>query len=156
VALARKTLFRNRRFAALIRSLHAVPIDQEGIGKEGIRAIAAQLQRGRAVLVFPEGSRTPDGAMHAFRPGIHLLLKKAPAPIVPFGIAGAFHAWPRTRGYPLPGPLCLPPCSNTLAIAVGEPLDARRYAEMPREVAMQELFNKVHNVQRLAEKCRRK
>src|SRR5215468_8422770 len=32
--LARKTLFRNRAFGGIIRSLHAVPIDQEGVGKE--------------------------------------------------------------------------------------------------------------------------
>src|SRR5687767_272938 len=53
VYLARKTLFRNRYFGAMIRHLNAVPIDQEGIGKEGIRTILEQLQLGKAVVVFP-------------------------------------------------------------------------------------------------------
>src|SRR5207247_1098752 len=47
VYLARKTLFKNRLFAAMIRSLNAVPIDQEGIGKEGIRVILEQLSLGK-------------------------------------------------------------------------------------------------------------
>src|SRR5262245_2125718 len=81
--LARKTLFRNRLFAAMIRSVNAVPIDQEGVGKEGIRAVLEALEKGQAVLVFPEGSRTPDGVMHELRPGIQLLIKRARAPIVP-------------------------------------------------------------------------
>src|SRR4051812_23764296 len=49
--LARKTLFRVPAFAWLIRNLGAVPIDQEGIGKEGIRIILEQLRQGRAVVV---------------------------------------------------------------------------------------------------------
>jgi 1-acyl-sn-glycerol-3-phosphate acyltransferase len=46
--LARKSLFNNPLFAWLIRMHNAVPIDQDGIGKEGIRAILEQLQRGQA------------------------------------------------------------------------------------------------------------
>src|SRR5262249_55912329 len=63
IYLARKSLFRNPIFSWLIRSLNAVPIDQEGIGKEGIRTILAQLNLGKAVLVFPEGERTLTGCM---------------------------------------------------------------------------------------------
>jgi 1-acyl-sn-glycerol-3-phosphate acyltransferase len=154
VPLARKTLFRNRFFGALIRSLKAVPIDQDGIGKEGIRAIAEQLQYGRAVMVFPEGSRTPDGAMHEFRPGIHLLLKRAPAPIVPVGIAGAYDAWPVWRPYPIPVPLCPAGGRAAVTVVVGKPLDPRPYAEMPREKAMQELFVQVHRLYEEAEQAR--
>lgn len=155
VPLARKTLFRNRLFSALIRSLNAVPIDQEGIGKEGIRAIAAQLGLGRAVLVFPEGSRTPDGTLQPFRPGIHLLLKRAPAPIVPVGIAGAYEAWPMWRPYPIPAPLFLPAAPGTIGVAIGRPLDPEHYAELPRDEAMQALSDEVKKVQLRAEHIRR-
>jgi 1-acyl-sn-glycerol-3-phosphate acyltransferase len=156
VYLARKTLFRNPIFAALIRSLNAVPIDQEGVGKEGIRVILEQLQLGKAVVVFPEGARTPDGRMHPFKAGIHLLIKRTQAPIIPVGIAGAYDAWPIWRPYPLPAPLFLPVRPGTLAIAMGQPLDAQRYAAMPREQAMQELFDKIDIEQQRAERMRRK
>ena len=51
--LARKSLFRHPVFASIIRGLNAVPIDQEGVGKEGIRTVVEQLQAGKAVLIFP-------------------------------------------------------------------------------------------------------
>src|SRR6185436_3601001 len=105
---------KNPLFAALIRSLNAVPIDQEGIGKDGIRTILEQLQLGRAVVVFPEGERTPDGRMLPLKPGIHLLIKRTQAPIVPVGIAGAFDAWPRGRRFPMPAPLFWPAGKGTI------------------------------------------
>ena len=156
VYLARKTLFRNRYFSAVIRSLNAVPIDQEGIGKEGLRTILEQLQLGKAIVVFPEGARTEDGQMHELRPGIHLLIKRTQAAIVPVGIAGAFDAWPISRRYPIAAPLFLPAGAATISVSLGKPLEARRYAEMPREQALAELFDKIQVEQRKAEKLRRR
>ena len=95
VFLARKTLFRNPLFGGLISSFNAVPIDQEGVGKEGIKTILHQLRQQSAVLVFPEGERTPDGNMVPLRPGIHLLMRRAESLILPVGVAGAFEAYPR-------------------------------------------------------------
>jgi len=154
--LARKTLFRYPAFAWFIRHLGAVPIDQEGVGKEGIRIILEQLRAGRAVVVFPEGTRTPDGAMHPLRPGIHLLIKRTQAPIVPVGIAGAFDALPYGKGIPNLAPLFLPAGEAALAVSVGRPLDARRLAQMPREAALALLFAELQKVAQRAERLRRK
>ncbi|MBI3822342.1 MAG: (d)CMP kinase [Planctomycetes bacterium] len=156
VYLARRTLFRNPYFGWMIRSMNAVPIDQEGIGLDGIRTILVQLQRGRPVLVFPEGRRTDDGAMLPLKPGVHLLIKRTQAPIVPVGIAGAYGAWPIWRKYPWPAPLFLPAGPGTISVSLGKPLDASRYAAMPREEALQELFDKIHTEQQRAENIRRK
>jgi CMP/dCMP kinase len=156
VYLARKTLFTNRFGAAIIRSLNAVPIDQEGVGKEGLRTILDQLMLGKAVVVFPEGERSPHGRMQALKPGIHLLIKRAQAPIVPVGIAGAFDAMPRSVLLPRPAPLFWPAGQGTLSISMGQPLDSRRYAEMPRAQALEELFVKIHAEQQRAERLRRR
>lgn len=156
VYLARKTLFRHRFFAGLIRAYNAVPIDQEGIGKDGIRTILEQLQLGRAVLVFPEGERTPDGAMLPFKPGIQLLIKKTQAPIVPVGIAGAYAAWPRWRRYPIPAPLFAPAAPGNVAVVIGAAKDSRRYAELPRAEALAELLTEIDIVRRRAEALRRR
>lgn len=153
--LARKTLFKNPWFAGIIRSLNAVAIDQEGVGKEGIRAVVEQLQRNQAVLIFPEGSRTPDGVMHPLRPGIHLLMRRSRAAIVPVGIAGAYHAWPIWRKYPIPAPLFLPPGDGTIAVAVGAPIDSQKFADLPREQALAELFAAIQKMQSRAETLRR-
>ncbi len=152
--LARKTLFKGGPFTWLIRMLNAVPIDQEGVGKEGIKTILEQLQRGRAVVVFPEGERTHDGAMQPLKPGIQLLIKRARAPIVPVGIAGAFEALPRWRTVPTLAPVFWPGCRARIAVSVGPPLDGRRYAEMSREESLRGLFERIAEQRQKAEKLR--
>src|SRR5437016_672473 len=154
--LARKTLFRHRAFAWLIRSLQAVPIDQEGIGIDGIRDILEQLQVGRAVLVFPEGERTHDGLIHPLRPGIALLIKKSQAPVVPIGIAGAYEAWPRQRAFPIPAPIFLPAQRGKIAVSIGRPLDGRQLAELPRERLLADLFQELQKVHEKANRLRRR
>ncbi|HYV38401.1 MAG TPA: lysophospholipid acyltransferase family protein [Gemmataceae bacterium] len=154
--LARKTLFKNRAFAWLIRMLNAVPIDQEGVGKDGIKAILEQLQLGQAVVVFPEGNRTSDGNIAPLKAGIHLLIKRTQAPIVPVGIAGAYDAWPRWRKYPIPAPLFMPANRGCIAVSIGKPLEARRFAEMGREESMRELHGEIMAQWRKAENLRRK
>jgi len=156
VYLGRKTLFHNPVLGFLIRSLNAVPIDQDGVGKEGLKTILEQLALGKGVLVFPEGSRTPDGDMHPLKPGIHLLIKRTQAVILPVGVAGAYDAWPTWRPYPIPAPLFLPPGKGTIAVSIGHPLDARPFAELPREQSMQALFEEIKKVQAQAENLRRR
>jgi 1-acyl-sn-glycerol-3-phosphate acyltransferase len=154
--LARRTLFRHWGLSWLMRSLNAVPIDQEGFARQGLKTILEELEAGHAVLVFPEGQRTFDGQMQAFRPGIHLLIKRVSMAVVPVGIAGAYEAWPRSRTYPAPAPVFLPPRPGTLAVAVGPPLDSRSLADEPREVVLAKLFAAVEACQQQAEKLRRR
>jgi 1-acyl-sn-glycerol-3-phosphate acyltransferase len=154
--LARKTLFHNRLFGALIRRLNAVPVDQEGVAKEGMKMILEQLKAGRAVLVFPEGERTPTGELQPLKPGIYLLIKRITAPIVPIGIAGAFDAWPRTRKWPRLSPFFLPPTGADIAVCVGKPIRAERYRDMPRDQMLAELHEELKRVTTRAQQMRRK
>jgi 1-acyl-sn-glycerol-3-phosphate acyltransferase len=151
--LARKTLFKNPHFARLLTSYRSVPIDQEGVGKEGIKNILEHLKAGRAVLVFPEGERSGDGRMQPFKPGISLLVKRVRAPILPVGVAGAFWAWPRTRKLPYlaPWPLMSLP---GIAVSIGRPLDPAPYAAMDRDAMLAALFEKVKEQLVRAERLR--
>ena len=79
--LARKTLFASSLFGSFLRSVGCVPVDQEGVAKDGLKAVLDQLSQGRAVLVFPEGERTGTGQMNPLKPGIQLLIKRTKAPI---------------------------------------------------------------------------
>jgi 1-acyl-sn-glycerol-3-phosphate acyltransferase len=155
--LARKTLFKNPIFGAFLRSVNCVPVDQEGVAKEGLKTAVEKLHAGRAVLIFPEGERTWKGPMQKLKPGIQLLIKRAPAPIVPVGIAGAYEAYPRTAKYPVLSPLFLPANKKgPLAISIGRPLDPKRLLELPREELLTELFNAIRAEQIKAEQLRRK
>jgi 1-acyl-sn-glycerol-3-phosphate acyltransferase len=154
--LARKTLFKSGFFGALIRSLNAVPIDQEGVSKEGLRTIVQLLEQGEAVVVFPEGTRTPNGELQPLKPGIQLLIRRTKAPVVPVGIAGAFHALPYWKKVPKLAPLLMAATRSTLAVSVGDPLDTQRLAGLPREQLLAELLEELRQVQERAERLRRK
>ncbi|HLJ96342.1 MAG TPA: lysophospholipid acyltransferase family protein [Gemmataceae bacterium] len=156
VFLARQSLFRHRWLARLMRSLDAVPVNQEGFAREGLKTILEQLQEGRVVGIFPEGERTADGQIHPLRPGIHLLIKKLAIPIIPVGIAGAYDAWPRWRAYPIPAPLFLPAGKGTIAVSVGRPLDSRQFAGQPRAQVLADLFVELQKQKDRAERLRRK
>jgi len=93
--VARKTLFRFAPFRWLINSLDAIAIDREGLGLEGLKEMLKRLQRGEIVLLFPEGTRTPDGEVHPIKPGFCAVARRAGVPIIPVAMDGAFDSWPR-------------------------------------------------------------
>jgi 1-acyl-sn-glycerol-3-phosphate acyltransferase len=154
--LARESLFRNRFFKGLIESLDALPIDNKGLGKEGLQGTLSLLNRGKCVLVFPEGERTPDGEVHPFKPGISLLIKKNAAPIVPVGIDGAFAAWSRFKKTPSFSPLFLPPNPATIALSVGEAIDPNHLRNLSREESIAFLQQKVQIEFQKARQLKRK
>jgi len=153
--LARETLFKNKYFKALIESLDAIPIDHKGLGKDGLQATLDALKRGKAVIVYPEGERTHDGAVAPFKAGISLLLKKVEAPIVPIGIAGAFEAWPRHRKFPRFAPLFAPPSDASIAVSIGKPIDPATLVGLSREEMLQRLAEAVDREFQKAQKLKR-
>lgn len=72
-----------------------------------MEAAEKQLAEGRSVVVFPEGSRTPDGRMHAFKRGAYTLAVEFGLPVVPVTINGAYAVMPRTAWLPRPGRIVL-------------------------------------------------
>src|SRR6266850_4260144 len=75
--LARASLFKFKPFAWVISMLNAVPIQDDSGDAAAIREILRRLEGGRAVLIFPEGSRSPDGVVHEFKRGVAVLVKRA-------------------------------------------------------------------------------
>jgi 1-acyl-sn-glycerol-3-phosphate acyltransferase len=58
------------------------------------------VKNGGAVLIFPEGSRSPDGTLQPAQPGIGMIAAKTGAPVVPVKILGSFKALPRDKPIP--------------------------------------------------------
>ena len=100
VLLARSELFNNRLFGFLIRSLGAIPVRRDQADPGAMRTLVEQINAGRAVVLFPEGQRSPDGVVHEFQRGLLLILKRTRAPVIPIAIEGAFDVWPRGAGRP--------------------------------------------------------
>jgi 1-acyl-sn-glycerol-3-phosphate acyltransferase len=119
--MARDTLFRGP-LGPLIRSYDAIPIDRDGVGLAGIRATLGRLKQGGAVLVFPEGTRSPDGQMQELKPGFLSLVRRGRATLQPVGFDGPHEAWPKGRALPRP--------FVPIAVHYGEPLGPEAIAEL--------------------------
>ena len=101
---ARKTLFKGV-FRWGLPLCQAIPIDQENPDPKNIKVVIDLLKKGHRVLVFPEGARTTDGAIHNGMAGVGLILSRTKVPVQPLRIHGAREALPvgssRLRFHPI-------------------------------------------------------
>ena len=100
--LARESLFRFPGVGALLRSWSAVPVNRDGGGAAGLKAILDRLLAGGGIILFPEGTRTLDGRLQPARSGIGLTVIKSSAPVVPVRVFGSFEAYGRHLKIPRP------------------------------------------------------
>ncbi|HEX7896578.1 MAG TPA: lysophospholipid acyltransferase family protein [Planctomycetota bacterium] len=98
--MARRSLFRNPVFRALIVRYNAFAIDRDRADVKGVKSAIERLEAGNILLVFPEGTRTRDGSVGPMKAGIGVLAERAAVPIVPVLIAGAHKVWPKGRLFP--------------------------------------------------------
>jgi 1-acyl-sn-glycerol-3-phosphate acyltransferase len=100
--LARESLFRFPVVGAVLRSWNSVPVDRDGGGAAGLKIILGRLLDGGAIILFPEGTRSPDGKLQRARSGIGLTVIKSNAPVVPVRVFGTFEAFGRNHKFPRP------------------------------------------------------
>ena len=86
--MAKKDLFGNEAFARFITSLGAFPIDRGAGDREALTRSLEILERGEILLMFPEGHRQRDDAVHEFMPGVGMLALRSGAPVVPLALDG--------------------------------------------------------------------
>jgi 1-acyl-sn-glycerol-3-phosphate acyltransferase len=111
--LARRSLLDLPVLGWLLPRLHVIPVNQKGIDRNALKVLIRIIREGNCALVFPEGSRTPDGNLQPAQPGVGLVIAKTLAPVVPMRIFGAFEAWPiggRIRLF------------RSITVVVGEPI----------------------------------
>ncbi len=100
--LARESLFRFPGIGWLFRNWDAVPVDRDGGGAKGLKAILDRLLAGGGIILFPEGTRTRDGRLQPARSGIGLTVIKSNAPVVPVRVFGTLDAFGRDMKIPMP------------------------------------------------------
>lgn len=100
--VGKKELFRDPVSRYTLRKFHVSPIDLSGGSIGGIRLMLKMLAEDKAVVVFPEGHRSPDHTMQEGMLGIAYLALKSQAPILPVGITGT----EKISAWRMPMPLC--------------------------------------------------
>ncbi len=135
--LAREDLFRFPVLGWVLRRWQTVPVNREGSGAKGLRAILDRLLAGGAIILFPEGTRTGDGKLQPARSGIGLTVIKSSAPVVPVRVFGTFEAYNRDLSFPRP---------RRVAVKFGEPMsfeNLRTEAQVCSKERLKQIYQQV-------------
>jgi long-chain acyl-CoA synthetase len=101
-------------FRVLRRLCHVVPIDSARAAAAGLAFGAVILRDKHGIVWYPEGGHSKTGELMPLRPGIGMLLKHYPVPVVPVHLEGTRDSLPPGNYLPRPG---------TIRIKFGAPLD---------------------------------
>jgi 1-acyl-sn-glycerol-3-phosphate acyltransferase len=103
--VAREEIFRIPILGWAMAAAGYISIDRKGKKKamESVERAVAKIRDGASVLVFPEGTRSPDGEIHPFKRGGFTLAVKAGVPIIPISIRGSRNVLPRSSLRVRPG-----------------------------------------------------
>ena len=74
----------------LIRNLNSIPVNRSQLDITTLKRVLKVLKSGDPLLVFPEGTRSPDGKLGAGKKGIGLLLAKSQSDVLPAKVVGGF------------------------------------------------------------------
>ncbi len=81
---------RGRFVARVFREFGHVPVDRSDTHAAAttIQTGTELLLQGKALGIYPEGTRSPDGRLHKFRTGVARLALRSGAPVIPVGLVG--------------------------------------------------------------------
>lgn len=123
-------------------SIGAIPVNR-GAGQAALDALDQQrqlLEEGRAVALYPEGTRSLDGRLYKGRTGVAFLALQTGAPVVPVGLVGTDRALPKGAK--------MPSMRERVTVRFGAPLDLSRHGAAEsgraRRTATDEIMAAIH------------
>jgi 1-acyl-sn-glycerol-3-phosphate acyltransferase len=129
LVLAKKEFFRVPILGWAMRRRGFIPVDRSNRERaiEALRRAVDSLSVGNSFLVYPEGTRSPDGRLQRFKKGAFMMAIEARTPIVPVSISGATKIMPK-------GDLAVHP--GRIRITFHDPVFTQGSARMDRESIM--------------------
>jgi len=134
--IAKKELFRIPFFGPAMRRAGVISIDRSQ-GREALKSLyraAEQIASGTSVLIFPEGTRSPDGRLHPFKTGAITLAIKAGVQVVPIGFTGTYKILPKGR---------LLAKNGEVVIRIGKPMPTSGYKQKDKQELAEHLHDRV-------------
>jgi len=136
--MARDTLFRSPLFGGILRSVNTIPLSRDKADIGAMKLVISRLKEGHGVCLFPEGTRSRDGRIVAFKPGFGLLCRRSKAMVIPTLVDGAFECWPRHRKLFSSGPI---------VVCFGKPLSPEQIRKMTNEQLADHLTRTLRQMQ---------
>jgi len=119
--LAKKELFKIPIFGNGMRQIGIIPVDRSNSAAavESARNATRNLRAGKSYVVYPEGTRSPDGRLLPFKKGAFLMAVDAGVPVVPITVSGSSRVMPKGKVRVLPG---------TIRLTIHEPISTTGYS----------------------------
>ena len=96
--LAKKELYKIPLFGPTLRAVGMVETDRQAHSPEALRLLNDRVARviamGRSLMIYPEGTRSADAELHAFKKGAFRIAIQNDMPLLPVAIAGTNGVWP--------------------------------------------------------------
>lgn len=116
---ARKTLWKGGIVSWWMNSVGCIPVDRDGGSDvQALKRVLKALGEGKVLILFPEGTRTPDGGLQQAKAGVGFMACKAGVPIVPTRIFGSYRAMGRNQPLRLGSPV---------SVVFGKPVSPREF-----------------------------
>ena len=128
--LLKESLFKWPIVGQAFWSAHFIPVNR-GLREAAIASVekaTEALKAGQSFLIYPEGTRSPDGRLQEFKKGAVVMAIKAGVPIVPMVCSGAHRVMEKRSLVIHPG---------EILVEFLEPIDASRYTLEERDVLNQ-------------------
>jgi 1-acyl-sn-glycerol-3-phosphate acyltransferase len=116
---ARKSLWNSRISRWWLDSVETIPVDRDSGDIGAIKRVLQALKENRAIVLFPEGTRSPDGQLQKAKAGVGFMACKTGVPVVPCHVYGSFAAFGKGAKIPHFG--------SPVTIAFGPPIPASDY-----------------------------
>jgi 1-acyl-sn-glycerol-3-phosphate acyltransferase len=132
--LAKAELFKIPIFGRAMLGAGYIPIDRSDrpAAIASLRQAAEVVRGGVSVVIFPEGTRSPDGRLKPFKKGGFVMAIEAGVPIVPVVLKGTFDIMPKNQ-------LLIRP--RKVEVVIGEPIATADYSVDTKEALMDEVRN---------------
>jgi 1-acyl-sn-glycerol-3-phosphate acyltransferase len=134
--LAKKELFSIPFFGWTMAAAGYIRIDREGT-RETVVAMneaAEKIRNGISVVIFPEGSRSPNGTIQPFKKGGFTLAIKSKVPIVPMAISGSRDIMPKER---------LTASSGKIRMRIDHPIETAHFSMKDRNGLMESVRERI-------------
>ncbi len=137
---ARKSLWNNRTLGWWLDQIETIPVERDSGDVGAIRRVLQALAEQRAVVLFPEGTRSKDGHLQKPTAGVGLMACKTGVPVVPCRIFGSFEAFGKGTA--------LPRFGTPVSIVFGAPITAAEYddpgaGKARYEIAAQRIMDRI-------------
>ncbi|HUC53279.1 MAG TPA: lysophospholipid acyltransferase family protein [Candidatus Cybelea sp.] len=124
--LLKESLFKWPIVGPVFLSAHFIPVNRSARDSAiaSVEKATEALKAGQSLLIYPEGTRSPDGRLQEFKKGAAVMAIKAGVPVVPMACSGAHRVMEK-------GSLVLHP--GEILVEFLDPLDASRYSMEERD-----------------------